>query len=236
MSKSAKKRAARAARQAAEAQEKKALESTANGKSSTNDNTAQADAYAKPTSQPAPVAAVKTEIKAASPGTTTEDAPASAAASSEVDQTPVAASARSDAKAAPSKQASSPPTSSFKPDLPADLPTRTAEELPTNRKRKTPVDFSPSGPGSALTPTSPSKNSVKFEDGIIPGEGVEGEKTIASREKPAAEILAPAAPPKKQNFIERTVWTFIMIFGFIGTSMLFVVAHPQVCCAWVTLT
>ncbi|EJT48295.1 phosphatidate cytidylyltransferase [Trichosporon asahii var. asahii CBS 2479] len=120
-----------------------------------------------------------------------------------------------DTKAAPAKADQtpvkhSPPTSSFKPDLPADLPTRTAEELPANRKRKTPVDFSPSGPGNALTPTSPSKNSVKFEDGVVPGEGAEGEKTITVK---AAEV---AAPPKKQNFIERTVWTFIMIFGFIG--------------------
>lgn len=81
------------------------------------------------------------------------------------------------------------------------------------------MDFVPSGPGNALTPMSPSKNSVKFEDGVLPGEGAEGERTITPRsEKPAAELLAPAAPPKKQNFIERTVWTFIMIFGFIGTS------------------
>lgn len=185
VSKSAKKRAARAARLAAEAEEKKALESTANGKSSSNSTKAVA-APAK--SQQAPA-----ETKVASSETTN-------APTSQVDQTP-----------APSKQSSSPPTSAFKPDLPADLPTRTAEELPANRKRKTPVDFSPSGPGSALTPTSPSKNSVKFEDGVVPGEGAEGEKTIAV--KAATEVVAP---PKKQNFIERTVWTFIMIFGFIG--------------------
>ncbi len=28
-------------------------------------------------------------------------------------------------------------------------------------------------------------------------------------------------PKKNQNVVERTVWTFIMIFGFIGGS------HPQ---------
>lgn len=230
VSKSAKKRAARTARLAAEA-EKKAV--TANGKSSNDDaqpaaSPAQEDA--KPKSQPA---AVKAATKGASPDNTAKEAPA-AAASSKVDQTPAAS--RNDAKVASSK--SSPPTSSFKPDLPADLPTRTAEELPANRKRKTPVDFSPSGPGSALTPTSPSKNSVKFEDGIIPGEGAEGEKTITPRsDKPAAEILAPTAPPKKQNFIERTVWTFIMIFGFIGKRCgLGAEAYHQLSCAWVTLT
>lgn len=180
MSKSAKKRAARAARLAAEAEEK------TNGKSS-GAAEPSAKSEAQPSKAETKVDSSDAKVQAASPDT--KAAPAKA------DQTPVK---------------HSPPTSSFKPDLPADLPTRTAEELPANRKRKTPVDFSPSGPGNALTPTSPSKNSVKFEDGVVPGEGAEGEKTITVK---AAEV---AAPPKKQNFIERTVWTFIMIFGFIG--------------------
>lgn len=87
----------------------------------------------------------------------------------------------------------------FSPELPDTLPT--PDMLPSNRKRKTPGDFTPTGPRDATTPSS--KIGVKFEDGVAPGEGKEGEKTM---------------PKKNQNVVERTIWTFIMIFGFIGTS------------------
>jgi phosphatidate cytidylyltransferase len=79
--------------------------------------------------------------------------------------------------------------------------------LPANRKRKTPQDFTPSGPRESETPSSPGKLAVKFEDGLAPGEGKDGEKTI---------IAKPAPPKKDRNVIERTVWTFIMIGGFIS--------------------
>lgn len=103
----------------------------------------------------------------------------------------------------------SPPQSSFKPQLPSDLPEPSSTALSANRKRKTPQDFTPAGPRDAPTPSSPSKISVKFEDGVGPGEGAEGEKTIP--------VKAPVKAVKKnQNMVERTLWTFIMIGGFIG--------------------
>lgn len=108
-------------------------------------------------------------------------------------------------KKAETARPSSPPSSKFSPSLPASLPQPTGNALPANRKRKTPQDFTPAGPGNVMNPTSPSKNAVKFEDGLAPGEGKEGEKTIA--------------PKKNRNMIERTIWTFIMIGGFISRSL-----------------
>lgn len=108
-------------------------------------------------------------------------------------------------KKAETARSSSPRSSKFSPSLPATLPQPTGNALPANRKRKTPQDFTPAGPGNVMNPTSPSKNAVKFEDGLAPGEGKEGEKTIA--------------PKKNRNMIERTIWTFIMIGGFISRSL-----------------
>ena len=140
------------------------------------------------------------------------------------------------AEAGPSRLSSS----SFAPLLPSSLPQPQANGLPANRKRKTPNDFFPAGPGDAATPASPSKSGfkhnledvpgvpllnqspsasmartaspispskVKFEDGLGPGEGKIGERTL-----PALPISAR----KNQNMIERTIWTFIMIAGFVG--------------------
>jgi phosphatidate cytidylyltransferase len=107
-------------------------------------------------------------------------------------------------------RSSSPPaSSSFSPSLPSSLPSASSKQLPANRKRKQPQDFTPSGPGTPSGLTSPTKNGVKFEDGVAPGEGRDGERTIPVK--------------KNQNVIERTVWTFIMIFGFIG---LLCAGHP----------
>lgn len=99
----------------------------------------------------------------------------------------------------------SPPSSKFQPDLPEELPHPKANALPANRKRKQPVDFTPSGPGvdGALSQSS-SKMGVKFEDGLVPGQGKDGETTI------------PVKPKADRNMVERTTWTFIMIGGFIG--------------------
>lgn len=106
--------------------------------------------------------------------------------------------------------AQSPPkSSSFSPSLPSSLPEPSSNQLPSNRKRKAPQDFTPSGPGTPTGGPSPAKNGVKFEDGVAPGQGPEGERTIPKK--------------KNQNVIERTVWTFIMIFGFIG---LLCAGHP----------
>jgi len=113
-------------------------------------------------------------------------------------------------KADQKQRGTSPPaSSSFSPSLPSSLPSASSKQLPANRKRKQPQDFTPSGPGTPSgAPVSP-KNGVKFEDGIAPGEGKEGERIIPVK--------------KNQNVIERTVWTFIMIFGFIG---LLCAGHP----------
>ncbi|OCF58987.1 phosphatidate cytidylyltransferase [Kwoniella mangroviensis CBS 10435] len=108
-----------------------------------------------------------------------------------------------------------PSSINFHPTLPETLPGKTGDKLPSNRKRKQPQDFEPSGPGNTPTPTSPSKLGVKFEDGVAPGEGKEGEKTITSPPKPVVK--------KDRNVIERTTWTFIMIGGFIG---LLCMGHP----------
>lgn len=96
----------------------------------------------------------------------------------------------------------------FNPVLPETLPQPSGNALPANRKRKQPNDFTPSGPGTSNSPSSPSKIGVKFEDGVVPGEGREGEKTMTKKEE-----------AKSRNVIERTVWTFIMIGGFISTSL-----------------
>ncbi|ORY27784.1 cytidylyltransferase family-domain-containing protein [Naematelia encephala] len=103
------------------------------------------------------------------------------------------------------------PTSvKFEPDLPDSLPQPTGNALPANRKRKQPQDFTPHGPSEPEAPSSPSKTGVKFEDGVAPGEGREGEKTIPKEKK-------------NQNVVERTVWTFIMIGVFI---LLLCLGHP----------
>jgi len=113
-------------------------------------------------------------------------------------------------KAKNKERSSSPPaSSSFSPSLPSSLPSASAKQLPANRKRKQPQDFTPSGPGTPSGTLASPKNGVKFSDGVAPGEGPEGEKIIPVK--------------KNQNVIERTVWTFIMIFGFIG---LLCAGHP----------
>jgi phosphatidate cytidylyltransferase len=106
----------------------------------------------------------------------------------------------------------SPPQSSFKPQLPDNLPEPSSTALSANRKRKTPQDFTPAGPRDTPSASSPSKISVKFEDGVSPGEGADGEKTIPVTK---AAVQAAVVPRKNQNMVERTVWTFIMIGGFV---------------------
>lgn len=116
---------------------------------------------------------------------------------------------------------SQPPSTKFAPSLPKDLPEPAGNALPSNRKRSVPNDFTPSGKNQS-GPASPSKlglkleeegkkgipapessKGVKFEDGIHPGQGKEGETVMA--------------PKANRNVVERTVMTFVMIFGFIRT-------------------
>ena len=130
-----------------------------------------------------------------------------------------AASAEDSPPPASAPQKSFTPKSTFAPSLPESLPQPTAHALPANRKRKTPVDFTPSGPGEAPTLASPSKLGVKFEDGVAPGEGTDGEKTIVAKDTGTSVLK------KDRNMIERTIWTFIMIAAFIGKSMLDGLGH-----------
>ncbi|EIW65473.1 hypothetical protein TREMEDRAFT_46158 [Tremella mesenterica DSM 1558] len=109
------------------------------------------------------------------------------------------------------------PTSDFSPKLPASLPVPSGDPLPDNRKRKIPQDFVPVGPGDAKIPSSPSNNAVKFENGTVPGEEKQDQRTMTL--KPS--VLAPKI--KDRNAIERTIWTFIMIGGFITLLCL---GHP----------
>lgn len=104
------------------------------------------------------------------------------------------------------------PSSTFAPTLPESLPILSANTLPANRKRKTPQDFTPSGPGRPNAVASPSKSGVKFEDGVLPGDGLEGERILT----PKTQSLVAEVKKKDRNLIERTVWTFIMIGGFIS--------------------
>jgi phosphatidate cytidylyltransferase len=137
--------------------------------------------------------------------------PASVAISSLSSLPEASGSGRSQTPPSPKRSVSKiiPPTSSFQPSLPHSLPYPASNGLPINRKRKTPQDFSPSGPRDNDIPSSPSKLAVKFEDGLAPGEGHDGEKTMAKKEE-------PPTPKKDRNVIERTTWTFIMIGGFIS--------------------
>lgn len=96
--------------------------------------------------------------------------------------------------------------------------------------------------------TVPSYKGVKFQDGLSPGQGDDGETIIPGVDRHNASGLhkRPLQPvlqqeSKHRNLIERTTWTFIMIAGFIGS---FVGGHinsftnrvvssdEQSCCVW----
>ncbi len=128
------------------------------------------------------------------------------------------------------------------PELPA--PPASGDTLPANRKRK-PTDF-PAG--------SPQSKGVKFQDGLMPGEGKDGEKIIrgVDRHEKTDEVkggkgVVQAGEGDKQsrNAVERTIWTFVMIGGFIGEcapescNSTLADTEPwrrQACFAWVTRT
>lgn len=70
-----------------------------------------------------------------------------------------------------------------------------------------------------------SAKGVKFQDGLSPGQGNDGETVIPGLDRHNARrmnggAVQPAAQSesKHRNLIERTTWTFIMIAGFIGSS------------------
>jgi len=124
-----------------------------------------------------------------------------------------------------SKSKAPPSVTPFNPSLPSSLPhpPTTADSIPSNRKRK---------PTDAL-PGSPNSKGVKFQDGLLPGEGKEGEKIIkgvdrhvrGSSEVQGGKGLVQQgeADKKSRNVVERTIWTFIMIGGFIA---LLCMGHP----------
>jgi hypothetical protein len=67
---------------------------------------------------------------------------------------------------------------------------------------------------------------VKFQDGLSPGEGNDGETIIPGLDrhigvrdqKGLSPIVHVKEDSKHRNLIERTTWTFIMIAGFISKS------------------
>ncbi|WWD22124.1 hypothetical protein CI109_106613 [Kwoniella shandongensis] len=239
LSKSARKRLAKAAAKTAEATSA-AVEQISNTASAAVESVSQAaqkvngDSILTLTEEAAPVQAVKQENDSQPPSASTASAVPEGSsngatdglklngvdAHSIVNGTIEALPDVQDIPATPSPESSAkvnPPSHSFAPELPETLPQPTSKALPANRKRKTPQDFTPSGPGDTMTPSSPSKIGVKFEDGVAPGEGEENEKIITPK-KPS---LLPIK--KDRNVVERTTWTFIMIGGFIALLCL---GHP----------
>lgn len=70
-----------------------------------------------------------------------------------------------------------------------------------------------------------SAKGVKFQDGLSPGQGDDGETIIPGVDRHNASELDTRSDrqivqleSKHRNLIERTTWTFIMIAGFIGSS------------------
>ncbi|WVR04510.1 hypothetical protein IAU60_001514 [Kwoniella sp. DSM 27419] len=185
---------------------------TANGHASSESAKPQANGHEKKTPTPGEKASAAASSASATVNEAAESAKEGAktfagAAKSAISQ-PESSSKPNSTKTKPSQ-------SSFAPSLPESLPGKSADLLPANRKRKTPQDFTPSGPGNTQSPSSPSKMGVKFEDGVAPGEGHEGEKTMSPPPKPVVK--------KDRNAVERTIWTFIMIGGFIA---LLCMGHP----------
>lgn len=132
------------------------------------------------------------------------------------------------------------PSTSFSPSLPASLPvpsspntsaqstddkTTETEIFNSNHKRPAPTEFNLDNKG-VVTP--PSKG-VKFEDGLSPGQGKDGETVIPGVgrytkeelevvKKNLGEMAEVVQGKKKSNAVERTVWTLIMITFFLGKS------------------
>lgn len=76
---------------------------------------------------------------------------------------------------------------------------------------------------------------VKFQDGLSPGQGDEGETVIPGVDKHNTSMRTqspvsekPRIESKHRNLIERTTWTFIMIAGFIGSFVTSHVSHLYV--------
>jgi hypothetical protein len=72
-----------------------------------------------------------------------------------------------------------------------------------------------------------STKGVKFQDGLSPGQGDDGETVIPGVDKhnpnmrsQGPVLESPRNESKHRNLIERTTWTFIMIAGFIGPCSL----------------
>lgn len=81
----------------------------------------------------------------------------------------------------------------------------------TPMKRSAPSDFQIN---------SPPNKGVKFQDGLSPGEGKEGETIIPGVDKHNGEKGGKnkhgVEKKKASNAAERAIWTVIMIAGFIG--------------------
>jgi hypothetical protein len=140
-----------------------------------------------------------------------------------------------------STESSQLPSTTFSPSLPSSLPVPSSplaqaqkpEASPDvfneNHKRPAPTEFNTDIKG----PLSPPSKGVKFEDGLSPGQGKDGETVIpgvgrytkeelanveqAVKNK-AGEVVQAVQGKAKSNAVERTVWTLIMIAFFLGES------------------
>lgn len=83
------------------------------------------------------------------------------------------------------------------------------------------------GQGAKAMQTVPAASKgVKFQDGLSPGQGNDGETIIPGVDKHNISIRASnpvkqtaGQESKHRNLIERTTWTFIMIAGFISALL-----------------
>jgi hypothetical protein len=127
-----------------------------------------------------------------------------------------------------STESSQLPSTTFSPSLPSSLPVPSS---PLAQAQK--PEASPDVNTDIKGPLSPPSKGVKFEDGLSPGQGKDGETVIpgvgrytkeelanveqAVKNK-AGEVVQAVQGKAKSNAVERTVWTLIMIAFFLGES------------------
>jgi len=159
---------------------------------------------------------------------------------------------KSKSKTNGSTESSQLPSTTFSPSLPSSLPVPSSplaqaqkpEASPDvfneNHKRPAPTEFNT----DSKWPLSPPSKGVKFEDGLSPGQGKDGETVIpgvgrytkeelanveqAVKNK-AGEVAQAVQGKAKSNAVERTVWTLIMIAFFLGKSSKGLLASRFLC-------
>ena len=148
---------------------------------------------------------------------------------------------KSKSKTSGSTESSQLPSTTFSPSLPSSLPVPSSplaraqkpdvspDVFNENHKRPAPTEFNTDSKGTL----SPPSKGVKFEDGLSPGQGKDGETVIPgvgrytkeelanveqTVKSKAGEVVQAVQGKAKSNAVERTVWTLIMIAFFLGES------------------